>query len=183
MKTSTTLIPLCFALAATPVAADVRPAATTCSLGATTVENFEVPANTTCQLTGTRITGNLRVQTGGALIASAIFVGGDLQAEGARDVRVVDGAVGGSVQIKQGGRASVLRTTIEGDLQIDAMSGPLALRRNTIGGSLQAVQNRGTLEVLRNAIDGNLQCKENAIAPTGGSNVVQGVKEDQCAAL
>ena len=29
----------------------------------------------------------------------------------------------------------------------------------------------------------NLQCKENTPAPTGGRNIVQGVKEDQCASF
>jgi hypothetical protein len=37
--------------------------------------------------------------------------------------------------------------------------------------------------VQSNFIDGNLQCKENVPAPTGGANVVQGNKEDQCARL
>jgi hypothetical protein len=34
-----------------------------------------------------------------------------------------------------------------------------------------------------NSVAGNLQCKENVPAPRGGNNVVQGNKEDQCAAL
>jgi hypothetical protein len=46
---------------------------------------------------------------------------------------------------------------------------------------LQAFQNRGGLTVVGNEIDGNLQCKENAPAPSGNGNVVQGNKEDQCA--
>ena len=29
-------------------------------------------------------------------------------------------------------------------------------------------------------VDGNLQCKGNRPRPTGGGNVVQGDKEDQC---
>jgi hypothetical protein len=37
--------------------------------------------------------------------------------------------------------------------------------------------------IASNRVDGNLQCKENSPAPTGGGNVVQGVKEDQCAQL
>jgi hypothetical protein len=37
--------------------------------------------------------------------------------------------------------------------------------------------------IRRNVIDGNLQCKENHPAPTGGNNIVQGNKEDQCAGL
>jgi hypothetical protein len=48
---------------------------------------------------------------------------------------------------------------------------------------MQLFTNRGTQTVNSNWIDGNLQCKENVPAPTGGGNVVQGNKEDQCAAL
>jgi hypothetical protein len=43
--------------------------------------------------------------------------------------------------------------------------------------------NRGTQSVTGNRINGNLQCKENVPAPTGGGNIVQGNKEDQCARL
>jgi hypothetical protein len=35
----------------------------------------------------------------------------------------------------------------------------------------------------RDRIDGNPQCEENRPAPTGGGNVVQGNKEDQCSRL
>lgn len=39
------------------------------------------------------------------------------------------------------------------------------------------------MKILANRIDGNLQCKENVPPPTGGDNIVQGSKEDQCATL
>jgi hypothetical protein len=52
-----------------------------------------------------------------------------------------------------------------------------------VGGSVQVFQNKGGVRLARNRIDGNLQCKENRPAPTGGGNVVQGNKEDQCARL
>ena len=44
-----------------------------------------------------------------------------------------------------------------------------------------AFQNRGGVAITANRVDGNLQCKANIPAPTGGRNIVQGVKEDQCA--
>ena len=40
--------------------------------------------------------------------------------------------------------------------------------------------NIGGVQVNRNRVNGNLQCKENALAPTGGDNVVGGSIEDQC---
>jgi len=50
-------------------------------------------------------------------------------------------------------------------------------------GDVQYFGNRGTIKITRNRIDGNLQCKENVPAPSGGGNIVQGNKEDQCARL
>ncbi|MBW4556972.1 MAG: hypothetical protein KME59_13680 [Trichormus sp. ATA11-4-KO1] len=49
--------------------------------------------------------------------------------------------------------------------------------------SYSAFQNTGGLTIKNNRIDGNLQCKENRPAPTGGGNIVQGNKEDQCSRL
>jgi hypothetical protein len=163
--------------------ADRLALASTCQLGATTVENFEVPQDTTCTLTGTIVQGNVIVQRGGTLIAARIRVEGNVQAEGAAKVNVANSTVGGSVQIKQGGSARVVRTSIEGDLQFDAMTAPLDARYNTVGGSVQAFQNSGRLEISRNRIDGNLQCKENSPAPLGTGNIVGGNKEDQCASF
>jgi hypothetical protein len=155
-----------------------------CDLGGVTVENFEVPSGATCALTGTRVTGNLFVRSGGTLLAQSVIVGGNLQAEGAKRVDVQGASrFEGSVQIKQGGSAQIVGARVNADLQLDSMAGALAARNNVIGGSLQAFQNRGGLTVNGNQIDGNLQCKENSPAPSGGGNVVQGNKEDQCAGL
>jgi hypothetical protein len=59
----------------------------------------------------------------------------------------------------------------------------MVAKQNQIGGNLQAVQNTGGVTIQTNRINGNLQCKENAPSPTGGGNIVQGSKEDQCASL
>ena len=72
---------------------------------------------------------------------------------------------------------------IFGDILFDEQDGDLAANRNRIGGNLQAFQNTGGLSINDNRIDGNLQCKKNDPAPTGGGNVVQGSKEDQCEGL
>jgi len=52
-----------------------------------------------------------------------------------------------------------------------------------VGSDIQLFANDGAFVVVANRVDGNLQCKSNTPAPTGGSNVVQGNKEDQCRAL
>jgi hypothetical protein len=57
---------------------------------------------------------------------------------------------------------------------------PLDAISNRVNGNIQIVGNRGSNVVRSNRVDGNLQCKENSPAPTGGGNIVQGNKEDQC---
>ncbi len=99
------------------------------------------------------------------------------------DVKLTGSRVGGSVQLKQGGGATVGTSHINGDLQFEANRASLSATKNDIGGSLQAFQNTGGLVIKSNTIDGNLQCKENSPPPTGGGNVVQGNEEDQCARL
>jgi hypothetical protein len=134
-------------------------------------------------LNGTLVEGTIKVQRDATLKASGIHVIGNVQAENARRVVVRDGSVGGSVQIVQGGAAKILGTKITGDILFDDQDNALAARGNRIGGNLQAFQNTGGLAINNNRIDGNLQCKKNDPAPTGGGNVVQGSKEDQCEGL
>jgi hypothetical protein len=97
---------------------------------------------------------------------------------------VVEGSrVGGSVQVVQGGGATVSDSRVNGDILYDDNRRALRVLRNDVGGNVQAFQNTGGVEIRRNVIDGNLQCKENQPRPVGGRNVVGGNKEDQCSRL
>ncbi len=176
------------AIVAAPIAIGATPAlaeefSCTGSIGAVSLDNVRVPDGATCRLTGTTLNGSIVVGSGATLFANAVSVNGNVQAENHRFVRLAGSFVGGAVQIKQGGGATVVDTTTPSDLQFDANSGYLTIRRNDVNGSIQVVSNSGGADIRANTVDGNLQCKENAPAPTGGGNVVQGVKEDQCAAL
>jgi hypothetical protein len=118
------------------------------------------------------------------LDAQGVRVVGNVQGENAAWVVVrASSRIGGSVQVKQGGRGRVVSSYVNADIQFDANRQPLAAIGNVVGGSVQVFGNRGGVEIRRNRIDGNLQCKENSPRPTGGGNVVQGNKEDQCARL
>jgi hypothetical protein len=162
-------------------------------LGAITVDNLRVPQSATCTLAGTYVKGTIKVESGATLYARGVRVIGNVQAENANRVDVVnrtlsDGTVvrsrvGGSVQIKQGGSANILSAIVTGDIQFESNSRALAARLNRVGGSVQAFQNNGGVAIARNVIDGNLQCKGNNPAPTGSKNVVGGNKEDQCKGL
>lgn len=110
-----------------------------------------------------RVQGTVKVERGATLMASRISVIGSVQAEGAAAVNVAASSVGGSVQIVQGRNSRLDRNSVQGDVQY--------------------FESRGTISITGNRVDGNLQCKENSPPPTGGGNVVQGNKDDQCARL
>jgi predicted acyltransferase (DUF342 family) len=154
------------------------------SIGDRTVDNLRVPQGETCHLNGTRVEGTVKVGRNATLVARDIRVIGNVQAENARKVVVKAGSrVNGDIQHVQGESAKVLDSKIGGNLLFDENDGALTARDNRIGADLQAFQNEGGVAIAQNRIDGNLQCKENHPAPTGGGNVVQGNKEDQCKGL
>lgn len=153
------------------------------AVGAVSLDNLFVPDGATCVLDRTRTNGNVVVGRGATLHARSVSVNGSVQAEGAAFVGIAGRSiVGGSVQIVQGGGASIERTRINGDLQLESNTAPLAANGNTIGGNLQAFQNMGGATFTNNRMNGNMQCKENIPAPTGSGNLSPS-KEDQCARL
>lgn len=176
------VIPAALALAACqPTGPTSSPENCRGTLGSGTVEKVIVPQGATCTLEGTTVQGNVEVKADATLIARSARIGGNIQAEGQREVRVRNAStVGGSIQVEQGAAVSVRNATVTGDIQYDANSGPLDASANKVNGSIQIVGNRGTNTVFDNRVGGNLQCKENVPAPTGGGNVVDGNKEDQC---
>jgi hypothetical protein len=153
------------------------------AVGAVALDNIFVPDGSTCTLSGTRAKGNIVVGTGATLDATSIKINGNIQAEGAASVRVVGtSSVGGSIQIVQGGSATLERVLVTGAIQMESNNGPLRAVGNRVGADLQAFQNTGGVTLRNNRINGNLQCKENTPAPRGGGNTAAS-KEDQCARL
>jgi hypothetical protein len=151
------------------------------SIGARTVDNLRVPSGATCTLNGTTVKGTVKVERGATLYAYGIRVVGNVQAENARRVVVVQGSrIGGSIQIVQGGAATIRRSHINGDILLDENRALNVVRRNVVGGNIQAFQNSGGVRIYFNRVDGNLQCKANNPRPVGDGNIVHGNKEDQC---
>jgi hypothetical protein len=174
------------ASAAVLVPATAQAEETTCqgTIGDQTVDNVRVPDGETCTLEGTRVKGTVKVETDATLRAKDVRVIGNVQGENAERVNVVrDSKVGGSVQVVQGGSAKVKESRIKGDILYDENTGLARVVSSQVGEDIQAFQNTGGVEISANQVDGNLQCKENVPPPTGGGNVVQGNKEDQCASL
>jgi len=161
--------------------ADAEERVCTGTIKAVTLDNVRVPQDATCRLLGTKVKGTINVGRRATLRAEDVVVIGNVQAENAREVEVIDGSrVGGSVQIVQGGAATVSDSRIDMDILYDSNRRALSVLRNRVGGNVQVYQNSGGVVIRRNIIDGNLQCKANNPRPTGGNNTVQGSKEDQC---
>jgi hypothetical protein len=172
------------ALMALPASAAAEERVCRGTIGATTLDNVRVPQGASCTLNGTYVKGTVKVERTATLRASAARVIGNVQGENAWRVNVVNGSrIGGSVQVVQGGAATVADSRVTGDILYDDNASALRVLRNRVGGNVQAFQNTGGVQVTSNVIDGNLQCKENVPAPTGGGNQVGGNKEDQCARL
>jgi len=170
------MTPTLAALAALPIvaaslvlgAAPAQADDTTCrgTIGANSLDgNVIVPEGALCKLIGTRVDGNVHVESGATLKAKGVRVGGSVQAENHERVVVksLDGSpshIDGSIQLKQGGGGKIAKAHVGSDIQL--------------------FTNDGLFEVKANHVEGNLQCKSNTPPPTGGNNVVQGNKEDQC---
>ena len=76
-------------------------------LGGVTVVNLIVPDWSMCTLNGTIVEGNIHVGTGATLTAKGVDVDGNIQAEGARSVKVVvlhgvRSFVGGTSRLSRG---------------------------------------------------------------------------------
>lgn len=165
-----------------PVSAEER----TCRgrIGAITLDNIRVPPGATCRLVGTKAKGTVKIENNAKLIAKDVVVIGNVQAENAKNVKVLqDSRVGGSVQVKQGDKAKVANSKVNGDIQYDDNDEKVVARKNKVGGNIQVFQNTGGVVIFGNVVDGNLQCKENKPRPTGGKNKVDGNREDQCKRL
>jgi hypothetical protein len=84
-------------------------------IGSKTVDNLRVPEGASCWLRGTKVKGTVKVESRASLRADGVIVIGNVQGENARSVVVQDGSrVGGSVQVVQGGGATVANSRING---------------------------------------------------------------------
>jgi hypothetical protein len=137
----------------------------TAGFGAVTLDNVKVPRDAVCTLTGTKVKGTIKVGDGATLIATNVKVIGNVQAKEHLLVRLngMTTKIGGSVQLVDGGAATLNTIRVKGDVQLFDNSGPQTLTGNRI--------------------DGNLQCKENLPLPTGSGNIVKGNAEDDCEGL
>ncbi len=154
------------------------------AIGARTLDNVRVPQGKTCSLIGARVQGTIYVSANATLIARNVRVIGNVQAENHNKVVVSEGTrVGGSIQIDRGGPFKVVNSIVTGSIQVVSNTGASRLANNVVNADIQVFSHRNGIAIVNNRVDGNLQCKENVPRPTGGGNIVQGNKEDQCRRL
>lgn len=147
----------------------------------TFASDLEIAEDTHCTLTNVRIRGDLELGRGSTVIAVDLRVDGAIKGKSASGLKLTSSRVDGDIRFEDGGSAEVRQTEIDGNLRLESNDGSLHLEGNSVEGNVQVFKNRGgPFTISDNGIDGNLQCKENEPAPTGGGNVVDGDKEDQC---
>jgi hypothetical protein len=145
--------------------------------------DLRVPANATCRLSRSQVRRDLVVARGATLIADGVGVARDVVGNGARRVTVTNSLIGDDVDLSRGGSASVLRTTLGGDVEIERLTGSVVVSRNQIGADIEIRGNRGRVEIRRNAVGEDLTCSGNRRMPVGGGNAVGGDREGQCRGL
>jgi hypothetical protein len=140
-----------------------------------------IAEGTHCTFTNVRIRGDLELRRGSTVTAVDLRVDGDIEGKSASSLTLSASRVDGDVEFEDGGSVEVRQTRIDGNLQLESNDGRLVVEANRVEGNVQVFKNRGgPFTIASNEIDGNLQCKENQPAPTGGGNLVDGDKEDQC---
>jgi cytoskeletal protein CcmA (bactofilin family) len=186
MKLSHLCLPLaaCFALGALPAPALAGDVPCPPNRGAATIDG-NVVISGACTLEGTTVKGNVLLYAGGTLIARNARIEGSLQADRAVFVDVTDSWVNGDVQLDglSGDLSRIAGTEVGGSIQLKDNRSPVEVLGNDVRADVQAFGNTGGVLIADNGVDGNLQCKSNAPAPVGGNNFVAGNKEDQCANL
>ncbi|MDO4251206.1 MAG: polymer-forming cytoskeletal protein, partial [Moraxella sp.] len=106
------------------------------SLGKQHIDGDVVVRSGTCTLNGTTVDGNVKVYSGGALVANNAQVDGDIQAEKAKSVTVNGGLVNGNIQIKESGAIRISKASVDGDIQLFNNRASAKVENNTVNGNL-----------------------------------------------
>jgi len=165
----------------------------TTTLGPITVGNLVVPAGAVCTLNGTRVTGNVTVESGdgtlesgGVLVTPAAGSGVGPTIDGNVVVRAdgiavlrVSTLVRGNYQCNQCSYADLHGATVEGNFQDDGMLEGAFLDGGTIGGNLKIVDSFGGsfgFSVSGFSVGGNLLFEGNLGDPSSdiSTNTIKG---------
>jgi len=119
-------------------------AARKCSgtIGPVTIEDSVVVQNASCTLNGTIVKGNVLVYSGGRLTTLGAQIDGNIQAK--------DGV---SVTVEP-------NTFVDGDIQLENLSGPSKITYSNVTGNIQLKYNRRAVTVDYNTVGGDIQFEE-----------------------
>ena len=157
--------------------------------GFTDFENVFVRDGASCVLDAVWIDGDVQVEAGGSLDLSDSVVDGNVQSEEGLAIRVAANSIDGDIQVKKTrpeGSVSVVDNEVDGNVQIEENETTVNVSGNVVDGDLQFFENiaESPHVIADNTVDGDLQCKDNEPDPlSGGGNVVDGDREDQCEVL
>lgn len=151
-------------------------------IGAVTVDTVEIPLGRTCQLNGTTVTGGVKVEAGGILLAgNGVQIAGSVQGDGAAHMEVTGATsrVGGSVEGAKGGSAIVTGVEVAGSVVFVEMTGAVSVGGVTARSGMKVENSTGGVTIANNTVFGSLQCTGNLPAPAVAGNSADAL-EDQC---
>ena len=112
------------------------------TIGPVTIGDNIVVQNASCTLNGTIVKGNVLVYSGGRLTTLGAQIDGNIQAKGAVTVTVHP------------------NTYVDGDIQLENLSGPSKITYSDVTGNIQMKYNRRTVTVDYNTVNGDIQFEE-----------------------
>jgi hypothetical protein len=175
---------------------------TTCTnvpiAGGTTISgNLIVPNGIRCELQpGSKVTGKVIVQPGGALYANGARINGEVFGTDS-DIEIIQGSsVGGKVtsinpeEVTDGNGGVICRSTIGGSVTIrdgdveDDPSDRFLIHNNAtdcpggvntrINGAVVITNNQSRVQLDSTSVGGSLTCNNNSPNPDGGNNTIAG---------
>lgn len=133
-------------------------------------DNVLVPAGARCDLVDARVRGNVKVERGGRLLARGVDVIGNIEGDGAMELAVVGGRIGGNLKLTEGRNAGGAAlavdggTVVVGDVQVDKTdAAAVRVLGAEIGGNLQVVETitGSELRLAANRVRGDIQVFKN----------------------
>jgi len=112
------------------------------TIGPVTIDDSVVVQNASCTLNGTIVKGNVLVYVGGRLTTLGAQIEGNIQAKDAISVTVEP------------------NTFVDGDIQLENLSGPSKITYSNVTGNIQLKYNRRTVTVDYNTVGGDIQFEE-----------------------
>ena len=112
------------------------------TIGPVTIDDNVVVQNAGCTLSGTMVKGNVLVYSGGRLTTLGAQIEGNIQAKDAISVTVHP------------------NTFVDGDIQLENLSGPSKVTYSEVTGNIQLKYNRRTVTVDYNTVNGDIQFEE-----------------------